>query len=419
MGVAKNIRHATATTRPREPGLGERNAEASPWPPQASDLIRPRHGHVLVVDDDPTLRKLIREVLNGAGYAVTECASGVSALDALARDSFDAVLSDVRMPDMDGLKLLRCVREKDLDLPVVLITGGPSIEGAVEAVAQGALEYLIKPVSTEKLVETTDRAIKLGKLSRLKREALQAAGYHHLLGDRAGLEAAFGRALDSLWMACQPIVHSVGGSIYAHEVLLRTEDPAFPHPASLLGAAERLKALPRLGAAARTTVGRLLASGALPGHVFINVHPLDLDDSELYDPNAPLSAFASRVVLEITERTTLDGIQGLAQRIRELREGLGYRIAIDDLGAGYSGLSSFAALSPDIVKLDVALIRGVDHDPVRRKLVESMTRLCRDLGVLVVAEGIETAGEHKAAVRAGCDFMQGFLFGRPSRPPAA
>jgi EAL domain-containing protein (putative c-di-GMP-specific phosphodiesterase class I) len=91
---------------------------------------------------------------------------------------------------------------------------------------------------------------------------------------------------------------------------------------------------------------------------------------------------------------------------------------VDDLGAGYAGLTSFAALEPDVVKLDMALVRGVDREPIKHRLVGSMTRLCRDLGILVVAEGVETSAEKEALQELGCDLLQGYLFGRPGRERA-
>lgn len=369
-------------------------------------------GRVLLVDDEPLLRDVMTDLLTEAGYVVSACANGREALQELEGSRYDAVISDVRMPDMDGLELLRAVREKDLDLPFVLLTGGPSLDTALEAVEWGALQYLIKPVSADTLLATAARAVTLGKLARLKREALMAAGFEQLLGDRAGMEAALGRALEGLWMACQPIVRAKDGTLFAHEALLRTSEPVFPHPGALLAAAERLGRLPEVGRTVRAAVAGLLDSGALRGDVFVNLHPADLADEAIVDPRAPLSGFASRVVLEITERARLEGTADVPGTVQALRK-MGYRVAIDDLGAGYAGLTSFVALSPEIVKIDMSLIRGLDRDPLKQKLVGSLAGLCQDLGIVVVAEGIETEGERDAAVRAGCELLQGFLLGRP------
>ena len=88
-------------------------------------------------------------------------------------------------------------------------------------------------------------------------------------------------------------------------------------------------------------------------------------------------------------------------------------VAVDDLGAGYAGLASFAQLEPEIVKLDISLVRGVHSSLVKRRLVSSMVTLCQELGSLVVAEGIETEAERDVLVDLGCDLLQGFRFARP------
>jgi EAL domain-containing protein (putative c-di-GMP-specific phosphodiesterase class I) len=149
--------------------------------------------------------------------------------------------------------------------------------------------------------------------------------------------------------------------------------------------------------------------------LFINLHPLDLADESLFDSHSPLTHIAERVVLEVTERAAIEQVEGVERRVVRLREH-GFRIAVDDLGAGYAGLASFALLEPEIVKLDVSLLRDIDQSPVKQKLVQSMTALCKDMGFLVVAEGIETAAERDCVVQLGCDLLQGYLFGRPGRP---
>jgi len=151
---------------------------------------------------------------------------------------------------------------------------------------------------------------------------------------------------------------------------------------------------------------------ALPEAVLVNTHPLELMDEALGEGTDPLSTFSDRVVLEITERAPLEGLGDLRERGRRLRA-RGFRLAIDDLGAGYAALSSFASLEPDMVKIDMSLVRGLDQHFTKRKLVTSVVELCRDLRILVVAEGVETAAERDVLLQVGCDLLQGYLFGRP------
>lgn len=370
---------------------------------------------VLVVDDDAALRDLITEILSEANYDVTACASGRDALEAFDCVVPDAVLSDVQMPDMNGIELLAAVRSRDPDVPVVLCTGGPTLETAVQAVERGALQYLIRPVPNAKLLEAVGRAVSLGLLGRLKRQALKSAGFAGEIRERAEIKEHFDRALEALWMAAQPIVRAQDAKVVAYELLVRTAERSFPGPAELLAAATRLERLPELGRAIRATVAGMMRTSLPAGDIYVNLHPLDLTDDELLDPRAPLSHYAARVVLEITERASLNEVRDVPARVASLRH-LGYRIAIDDLGAGYAGLSSFAVLAPEIVKLDMSLVRGIETDPVRQKLVSSMTQLCADLGIVVVAEGIETEAEREEVVRAGCPLLQGYLLGRPARP---
>jgi len=94
---------------------------------------------------------------------------------------------------------------------------------------------------------------------------------------------------------------------------------------------------------------------------------------------------------------------------------MGYRIAVDDLGAGYAGLTSFAQLEPHIVKLDMSLVRNVHEAPTKRKLIQSIVALCRDLGIEPVGEGVETAAERDVLEQLGCTLLQGYLFGKPER----
>ena len=149
----------------------------------------------------------------------------------------------------------------------------------------------------------------------------------------------------------------------------------------------------------------------------MNLHALELTDDSLLSPAAALSGFAQSVVLELTERSSFEHVPNLRARVSLLRR-LGFRLAVDDLGAGYAGLTSFAALNPHVVKLDMSLIRGADREPVKQRLIGSMASLCKEFGIMVVAEGIETPTERDTVTALGCDLLQGFLIGRPMEAEA-
>jgi len=369
-------------------------------------------GRVLVVEDDRALLEAYTDVLLAAGFDVVAAADGPTALRALGEAAFDVVLSDLVLPGVNGVEILRAVRERDLDVPVVLITGNPTVETAVQALELGALRYLIKPTSADELIRATEHAMRLRRLVSVKREVLRYLGHSdRLMGDRAGLEAGFSRATSSLFMAYQPIIRTRDGSIYGWEALLRTREASVPGPLVFLEMAEKLGRVRDLGRLIRANVAQTARRnrGVM---FFINLHPDDLLDETLYDASSPLSILASEIVLEITERSPVDSVPDVRERIKALRR-LGFRLAVDDLGSGYAGLTSFASLEPDFVKLDRGLVTGIDSQPVKRKLVSSITAVSREMSIAVVAEGIETAGERSVVVDLGCDLMQGFLFRRP------
>jgi EAL domain-containing protein (putative c-di-GMP-specific phosphodiesterase class I) len=225
----------------------------------------------------------------------------------------------------------------------------------------------------------------------------------------------FDRAVAGLWMAFQPIVSWSTKSVVAYEALLRTTDTTLHFPTDILHVAETLGEVHNLGHKTRAQIADVLSlHPELPG-IFVNLHVLDLLDDQLYSETSPLRPYANRIHFEITERMALEKVPDTRERVEALRRH-GYRIAVDDLGEGYSGLNSFAALEPDAVKLDMSLIRGIDRSSTKRRMVQALASLCRELGTPLVAEGVETREELVALVELGADWFQGFYFARPDYP---
>jgi len=373
---------------------------------------------VLIVDDEPTVLEVLVAILSEAGWQVDAAPNGRQALDLVDANQYEVVLSDIDMPGIDGVQLLREIRGRDLDVPVLLITGHPRVDTAVEALEHGALRYLQKPVRERDLLSAVENAARLHRMARLKREALAAIGMEDRLpSDRAGLETRFRRALDSLRLVFQPIVRAVDGTVFGYEALTRTGELSIPNPGALFEAAERLGRVHEVGGVVRDRAAAFLAR--VPTlTLFVNVHAQELTDDALLSPAAALSGHARSVVLELTERSSFEHVPNLRARVSLLRR-LGYRLAVDDLGAGYAGLTSFAALNPHVVKLDMSLVRSADSEPVKQRVIASMTALCKEFGIMVVAEGIETPAERDTVVALGCDLVQGFLLGRPLEAEAA
>lgn len=270
--------------------------------------------------------------------------------------------------------------------------------------------------TTPRLHPPTPNNDNLGQFARgtePHHHALQQADHAAQLAE---LEAKLGRCLATLTMHFQPIVHSKGRARFGYEALLRSADKSLPHPGAILDAAERLEKITTLGRAVRAQSAKVIAESPVErGVVFINLHLLDLFDKQLTSPFSPLSKVASRVVLEITERTSLEGQHDVRYRVAELRE-LGFRIAIDDLGGGHARMGTFTPLDCDFVKLDMSLVRDIDKNPMKQRLVRSVTELCKGQGIKIIGEGVETEAEAKVLVDLDCDYLQGYLIAKPAVP---
>ncbi len=379
----------------------------------AREILSPSsRGTILVVEPEagsPAARQL-----EAAGFSVKLTPDGVVGSQYLATMKFDAVVSDVHVGGLGGIDLLRYAHEHDRDIPVLLMTGAPDVESAALAVEHGAFQYLLKPLPAGRLVDAVDKAVRACAAARARSRALEAILDDPTQDTQAHLDKSrWDNALSTLWMAYQPIVLP-SGKLYAYEALVRSEEPTMRGAGDLLDMAESLHGLVALGRTVREKVGLFAAATAGSHYVFVNLHADDLLDEMLTSREQALAEVAPAVVLEITERAALHDIDEAKAKMAELRS-MGFRIALDDLGAGYAGLTSFAHLLPEIVKLDMALVRDIDKDPVKRKLVKSVADVSRDIGTLVVGEGVETEAERDTLMQLGCNLLQGYLFGKPKR----
>lgn len=381
----------------------------SPDDPRSAPDSRP---HVLLVDDEPDILNFFQAALTEE-FTVFTAASGTEALQVLDQRPLDLVISDIAMPGMSGMELLSAIRAQDLDLPVVLVTGDPALDSAVQAVEHGALRYLTKPVAIEDLQETAQRGVRMRRMAAAKREAsLMVSGHSGLAADSAGAVARFQSALDSLYLDFQPIVSWQGKRPVGFECLLRTREPSLRQPTDLLRTAEELGRMNQVGRGIRNAACDKLDELPFGARFFVNLHHTDLNDENLFAPDSVLARNSSRFVLEITERESLQAIAGARSKVAALRE-LGFKIAMDDLGAGHNGLAAFAQLEPDIIKLDMLLVRGADREQKKRRLIRLMSHFCAEEGIDFIAEGVETKAELDALIESGCDLFQGYYFAKP------
>lgn len=372
---------------------------------------------VLVVDDDCAVRSSFVRVLRHDGYDVLTAGSGTEALRMVTERQPDVVVSDIAMPGVDGVAFLRAVRSLHPDIPVIFATGVPTLDSAIEAIEGHVDAYLRKPVAPWALRLAVRRAEHRSRqrsfdsqLSALCAPPEQGTTPADTWVVAPAEGDIFERALNSIRLDYQPIVRSRDGEIHGYEALLRSE---WMSPPELVELASRVGQIHRLGRRVRKMAAARFVAEPSDALLFINLHPHDLSDDELLDPDSILSKIASRVVLEVTEYASLEGIPQLQSRLSSLRA-LGFRIALDDLGDRHANLGAITLLEPDLIKLSMSLVRNIHRERTKRALVGSLVGAARELGAEIVAEGVESDQELEVLIRLGVDFLQGYLFARPS-----
>lgn len=219
-------------------------------------------------------------------------------------------------------------------------------------------------------------------------------------------------------MAFQPIVDTDTGKPFAYEALIRGVDGA--------GAADVLSRVTDANRYAFDQACRVkaiesaLAAGLMAGDARLSINFLP---NAVYSPLACIQltlATASavgmpidRLIFEFTENEQMGSPEHVASIIDTYKQ-IGFSVAIDDFGAGYSGLDMFARFVPDEIKLDMALVRGIDTDSRRRAIVRSVVGMCAELDTLLIAEGIETAAEAATLRELGVRYHQGYWYARPA-----
>ncbi len=236
-------------------------------------------------------------------------------------------------------------------------------------------------------------------------------------------------ALDDNWLFSlfHPIVYADSGAVFAYEALIRAKNPNTDETIGagpLINAAVKLNIEHVFDQRARQTAIRNAAALRMPQmRVFINFMP-----NTIYDPEVCLRTTLEAVeecgmslsdlVFEVVETENIPDMKRLHKILDYYRE-RGAGTAVDDMGAGFSSLEYLTALRPDYVKLDRELVVQAEHKPSARQSLDIIIEQAKQLGIQVIAEGIETDSQMQMCRDAGVDFMQGFLFGQPANPPQA
>jgi EAL domain-containing protein (putative c-di-GMP-specific phosphodiesterase class I)/FixJ family two-component response regulator len=376
---------------------------------------------ILLLDDEPFMLKLLAQMLSRLGVGpVATCDNGLAALEAVAGDNPpDLILLDLNMPDMDGIEFIRKLVQHEYEGDLVLVSGEDervlqTAERLVRAHQITVLGHLNKPVSMSSLSLMVDK----WSAPRPPRHAVKKTYAEHEL--RAAIENG------ELVNFYQPKVMVATGALVGVETLVRWRHPvdALVYPDQFIGLAEEhglIDALTRGVLTQALTQARIWRQAGLRLRVAVNVSMDNLLSVAFADFVASAAAAAPAVaphdiVLEVTESRLMRDLRAPLEILTRLRLKR-FRLSIDDFGTGNSSLRQLRDIPFDELKIDQSFVHDAWRDETARVMYDASLGLGKQLGMEVVAEGVENRDDWDFVRRSTCDVAQGYFIGHPM--PAA
>jgi EAL domain-containing protein (putative c-di-GMP-specific phosphodiesterase class I) len=334
----------------------------------------------------------------------------------------DVALVDVRMPAGGGAVAARGIRRESPPTRVVAVSADAHPDTVVAMLDAGVTGFIGKDEPVEQILRAVHRAvdgrtsIAVSSAGLAVEQLVERKPSATRVERRAAIEridrVISGPALE---MVYQPIVRLSDGRVEGLEALARFRTaPRHRPPEAWFAEAASVGLLVELELAA---VERALTElDRIPGGTYLSVN-LSPEAMHSDDLGPLLEGRSDRLVLEMTEGSRLEDPELVTERLRPFRDE-GARLAIDDVGAGYAGLARLVLLDPDLIKLDRNVVTGVAEDPRRRALVAQLQAFSDDVGIGVIAEGIETPADLDVLRSLSVPFGQGFHLGRPGPLPA-
>jgi EAL domain-containing protein (putative c-di-GMP-specific phosphodiesterase class I)/DNA-binding NarL/FixJ family response regulator len=380
---------------------------------------------ILIADDEETVVETLTAVMAAEPDldVVGSAYDASTAIELASREQPDVAIVDVRMPGGGGVRAAREILRRSPPTHVLALSAHEDASTVLAMLRAGAIGYVVKGESTQAIVKAIHRCVNerptiSGHVTNELAHTL-AAQLHHVRGGSRNEQrrARVTRVLeqDALRMAFQPIVDLADGHVAGVEALARFDTKPNRPPdvwfadAAAVGLLEDLELK-----AVRAAMSQL---DRVPDdcYVSMNLSPDSASSAQFREELGDLPL--ERLVLELTEHAPVDDYAALNEALSTLRK-RGLRVAIDDAGAGFASLRHIVLLAPDLVKLDVTLVRNVGGDEVRHAVVTAITAFASQIGSRVIAEGVETFEELMALREIGVHFAQGYYLGIPGEIPA-
>ncbi len=384
---------------------------------------------ILIADDHPPNLALLQQILNRAGAVDIHLTADPGAVvDLYQQLQPDIVLLDLHMPGMDGIAVIEAlhgVTPDDEFIPVIVLTADSTSAARERVLSAGASDFLTKPVDRTEVVLRTRNLLHTRHLHRNVQD--RNAALRREIEERTAIEREAALVVEeqrreilavlesgAMRTVFQPIADLGSGRLVGYEALTRFDPEPIRPPDQWFDQAAALGLHSELELAAIDLALRQLPAIRDDVFVSINVSPAVATTAQFAQLGGRFPG--DRLVVEVTEHARVDDYGTLLDTFDRLALD-GARVAVDDAGAGFSSLQHILRLNPDIIKLDIALVRDIDRDPVKRALAASLVVFARDIGSTLVAEGIESAAEQATLVDLGIGWGQGYHLGRPEPLP--
>ena len=368
---------------------------------------------ILIVDDDPSLTCMLRALLETRNYHVTVAETGRQALKKVSGTT-DLVLLDVVLPDQDGFQVCRKLKEKakTCNTAIIFLSGGRNRKrDVVEGLYLGADDYIVKPFEHEELI---------ARMEAVMRRSSNVVNHTNTTsnGER-DIIVELRKIIDGELITpyFQPIFLLNPFKLYGFECLSRPQTDSFlQSPDVLFKAALQYGFYQELELIAWKKSLEYASSRLNGRKLFLNCNPYLIEGakfSEIKTLFKKNSIKSEDVFLEITERSAISNLRAFYKDLSVYRNH-GFKFAVDDVGGGYASLESIVETKPEVVKIDGNIVNELNNDTLRHSIVKFLVSLCKERGILLVAEGIETKEAYDAVRDLGIDAGQGYYFCRPS-----
>lgn len=392
--------------------------KTSPEPEDKPAKIR-----VLIAEDDDLVRDALTAILEAdpSFEVVAVTSDAETAIAQVMSAAPDLALLDVRMPGGGGERVAQVIAETRPTVRIVAVSAHEDEQTIRAMIAAGAHGYVTKDAGPDKMLDTLKRVIAgesvftpTSSVSVMREYARSNQQLEAQRRERKRRELRIQQVCepDQMKSVFQPIVDLKTGEIEMYEALTRFNPVHGMNPQQWFEEASDLGMCAMIEAAALARTAEAIENfGRDDIVVSVNVSPVTLLDHGMTEY---LLAFApDRTVVELTEHARIidyDEVKAVAEK---LHDG-GARLAIDDAGAGFASLRHILDLAPDLIKLDISLVRAIDTDSARHALAAGLTVFAKEIGAQIVAEGIETREEFDTLCELGVDYGQGYYLARPA-----